>query len=463
MGQLSAVVGIPTPLQCLFRPFPGACLAHILKDARYPQTMRSPVPDYLDEVLDQCREIDDGELADYIPELAQADPDLLAAAICVPSGMIYSAGDCEAQFTIQSISKPFTYALALREQGAEAVLSKVGVEPSGDPFNEISLSETGQPRNPMINVGAITTYSLVGPSDMAAEERFEQVRRGLSAFAGRELEVDDAVYSSEMETSDRNMALAHMVRSYGVIEQDPRAVVEGYIRQCSVKVSVRDLAVMAMTLASGGINPLTDEEVVPRRVARQVLSVMSTCGMYDAAGDWMTAVGIPAKSGVSGGVLGALPGVVGAATFSPRLDRYGNSTRGVRVFERLSEEMGMHLMDAAPVAEMALRSSGDYDLEGKQTHRIVLQGAIHFSAAEAVLRGLEEIADDGKPVVFDVTRVTGVNDVGRRMLLEGVRRIGLDGHSVALIDSRDVLPDPSQEGVRVRVIDDPSELEQERP
>lgn len=412
--------------------------------------MRSPVPDYLNEVLRQCHDDRTGELASYIPELAQADPDVLAAAICVPGGASYGAGDTSVPFTIQSISKPFTYALALRDRGTEVVLDKVGVEPSGDPFNEISLSEDGKPRNPMINVGALTTYSLVGGED---DDGFEQVRKGISAFAGRELEVDEAVFTSELDTSHRNMALAHMVRSHGVIQQDPGEVVRGYTRQCALLVTVKDLAVMAMTLAGGGRNPLTGEQVVPRWVARQVLSVMTTCGMYDAAGDWMTLVGIPAKSGVSGGIVGALPGVVGVATLSPRLDRYGNSVRGVRIFERLSHDMGMHLMETEPVAEIALRSAGDVDLHDGPAHRIVLQGGMHFGTAEAVLREFEVVPDDDKPVVVDISQVSSVNDVGRRMLLEGLRRLGLEHPLVVLVDPEAKLPDPQQDGVELRVVE----------
>lgn len=220
-------------------------------------------------------------------------------------GEVYGAGDIDTEFTIQSISKPFAYAMALADRGFAPVLAKVGVEPSGEAFNEISLeSDTGRPRNPMINAGAITVHSLAGPEGLNATERVERVADGLSAFAGRRLGTDDAVHASEMKHAHRNLAIAHMLRSHDILVEDARAVVDGYTRQCSALVSTRDLAMTAATLANRGMNPLSGEQVVPEPVVRQVLSVMFGCGMYDAAGDWGTQVGIPAKSGVAGGLIG---------------------------------------------------------------------------------------------------------------------------------------------------------------
>lgn len=397
--------------------------------------MRTPVPDYLEEVLGGCT-ADGGAVADYVPELAAADPDRLAVALTTLDGVTYSAGDDDVLFTVQSISKPFAYALALEDRGLAAVLEVVGTEPSGDAFNEISLEPgTGRPRNPMINIGAITTHSLVGEPGLAVAARSERLRRGLSAFAGRELVVDEEVLESEMGTAHRNLALAHMVRSRGTVTEDPTVLVREYTRQCALLVDVRDLAVMAATLAHHGVNPVTGERVVGARVARQVLSVMATCGMYDAAGDWLSVVGIPAKSGVAGGILGALPGEVGIGTFSPRLDRFGNSTRGVRVCERLSEDMGLHLMGMAPAGLAVVREVGlVHDDGGGTAWRAVLQGPVTFSGGERVLRELARIGADGVDVVLDLTRVSQVDDVGRRMLLEGVRRLGLDGHAVSVVD-----------------------------
>lgn len=414
--------------------------------------MKVPVDDYLSQVLAECGG-DDGQVADYIPELAAADPDRIAVALCVADGTTYAAGDAHVRFSIQSISKPFVYALALADRGLPAVLARVGVEPSGDAFNEISLEEgTGRPRNPMINVGAITTHALVGGDEADEQARFAQVHAGLSAFAGRELGVDEAVYASELASAHRNLALAHLVRSHDVITVDPHEAVRGYVRQCALLVDVRDLAVMAMTLAAAGRNPVTGEQVVPPAVCRQVLSVMATCGMYDAAGDWMTAVGIPAKSGVAGGILGALPGQVGIGTFSPRLDRVGNSARGVRVCERLSQDMGLHLMSSPPAAVDAVRELDRRSDGAAPWVQVALQGPLRFASAESALRALAGIEPGPDPVALDVSRVTSVDDVGRRMLLEAIRRLSLDGHRVVLVDPRDVLPDPDAgDGIRPQV------------
>ena len=225
--------------------------------------MRSVVHDYLAEALSDLAADDSGELAGYIPELAGANPDRLGAVFATVDGEVYGAGDADEEFTIQSISKPFAYALALADRGFSAVLAKVGVEPSGEAFNEISLeNETGRPRNPMINAGAITTRSLLGSEHLLPAERVDRVVRGLSAFAGRRLEVDETVCVSEMDNAHRNHASAHMLRSHNILTGDPRDVVEGYIRQCSVLVTARDLAVMAATLANQGVNPVTGERGV---------------------------------------------------------------------------------------------------------------------------------------------------------------------------------------------------------
>ncbi|OYN92807.1 glutaminase [Parenemella sanctibonifatiensis] len=314
--------------------------------------------------------------------------------------------------------------------------SGAAVEPSGNAFNEISLDPLGRPRNPMINIGAITTTSL---ASIDPDQRWQRIHSGLSAFAGRELEVDESVYRSELEISSRNMSLAYMVKAHDRLEGDPDRVVADYVRQCALVVDVRDLAVMGMTLANQGRNPITGEEVVPAAICRQVLSVMMTCGMYDAAGDWMSNVGFPAKSGVSGCIMGALPGQVGIGAFSPRLDRFGNSVRGVRVCERLSADMGLHLMQAPEAASHVLHSLGDTpetDKDGDGVRQMQLQGSLHFAASEAALRELARIPEDDTIIEIDLDRVTAINSVGKRMLREGVRRLRLDGHEVRVLDGQ---------------------------
>jgi len=398
--------------------------------------VRNPVRDYLLEVTDGLADVRDGAVADDIPALAAADPDRLALAVTTVGGRSYSVGDDDVEFSVQSISKPFAYAAALLDRGAEAVDAVVGVEPSGEAFDELSLERgTHRPRNPMINAGAIAVHGLLDAS--APGGRVGRVLDVFSALAGRRLVVDEEVHASEMATADRNLALAHMLRSYGLVTAEAHDVVDGYTRQCSVLVTVRDVAVMGATLASGGVQPLTGERVLPTAVARRTLSVMLAAGMYDAAGDWITHVGIPAKSGVSGGLLGALPGQAGICSFSPRLDAQGNSVRGTLAFRRLSSDMGMHLMEAERLGETVLRERRD---DGDQV-RYALQGVVDFTGAEHLLHELAR--EQGRsPVVLDLSHVDRVTDVGRRMVLEGLRRLRLDGRQVALVDDGEVLPDP---------------------
>ncbi len=396
--------------------------------------MRSPIEPYLASVLEELRE-DSGQLADYIPELQQVDPDSFGVALAMLDGQIYTAGDAEKAFTIQSVAKAFTYALAIRERGLDQVLANVGVEPSGDAFNAISLDHEGRPANPMINAGAITTFSLV-PGD-SAEEKFECVRRFLSQCAGRELEVDEEVFSSEMSTAFRNRGIANMLRASGALHADPDLAVEGYVRQGSIKVCARDLALMGATLASGGVQPVTRERVIDEEVAGHVLSVMTTCGMYDAAGDWVSAVGVPAKSGVGGGIVGASPGRLGIATFSPRLDEHGNSVRGVATCERLARDMGLHLMHIPEVGHLALREAitADYlenDFGTAAMYR--LQGTLDFVAAETVVRRMSNDEIDDRYVVVDLTEVVEVKMVALTMLAETMRAFDGEGRHVYLID-----------------------------
>ncbi|MDE0775728.1 MAG: glutaminase [Nocardioides sp.] len=416
--------------------------------------MRSPIPDYLLEVLDSCG-ADAGAVADYIPELAAANPERFGICVATVDGAVYAAGDADVEFTIQSMSKPFTYALALADRGVAEMDERVGVEPSGEAFNEISLDpETGRPRNAMINAGALLTHSLVDGEDAAA--RSQRVLAGFSRFAGRDLVVDESAFSSEFASAHRNLGMAHLLKASGVLECDPVEVVEGYTRQCSITVSCRDLAMMAATLANAGTHPLTQERLLSRPVVRQVMSVMMTCGMYDAAGDWMTDVGIPAKSGVSGGVIGALPGQVGVAVFSPRLDTHGSSVRGVQVFERLSGDMGMHLMDVAQEGRSALR--GSYVSEGEDAVTVYeMQGDLRFSGAETVVRAIAEADHTTTRVALDLTRVYRLHDVGRRMLLECVRRLELDGRGVLVIDPEHTLP-PAGSSDGLHVVDSLEEV-----
>ena len=299
---------------------------------------------YLDSLRARHAGLAGGSVADYIPELAHADPALFGICLATVDGAVYEAGDTRAPFTIQSISKPLTYGIALERLGEARVHDRIGVEPSGDAFNEISLTPgSGIPFNPMINAGAIACAGLVAE---AARDPLALVLGSYSAYAGRPLEIDQAVFESERETGHRNRAIAHLLRNFDVISDAPDRALDLYFSQCSVSVDCRDLATIAATIANGGVNPATGERAVSESVVRQMLSVMTTCGMYDSAGEWLMSVGLPAKSGVSGGILAVLPGRLGIAVYSPRVDSRGNSVRGVAVCRDLSRDLALHLVRA---------------------------------------------------------------------------------------------------------------------
>jgi glutaminase len=281
-----------------------------------------------------------GTVDESIPALASADPDLLGVALVGVDGEASSGGDADALFSVQSAVKPFLFAIALADTDGEA-LDRVGIEPTGEAFDAIKLeSGTGRPPNPMVNAGAILTAALVHGA--SSDERSERILRGLSAFAGRPLFVDEDVAVDEHLLGDRNHALAHLMRSEGTLTITADDAVAAYARACAVLVDAEALAVMGATLAAGGRNPVTGELVVPPAVARDVVSVMATCGVYDGSGRWMRSVGVPAKSSVSGAIVLAAPGVLGAAVISPPLDERGTSVRGHLAADLLSNELGLH-------------------------------------------------------------------------------------------------------------------------
>ena len=263
-----------------------------------------PVLEDLEQLHREIAVVTDGEVATYIPELAKADPKWFGICLVTTNGAVYEVGDSRQPFTIQSISKPFVYGLALEDNGRAEVLAKVGVEPTGDAFNSISLDAgTGRPRNPMINAGAIASAGLI-----AGKNRQSKLKRILETFAlytGRELSVDEAVYQSESETGHRNRAISHMLRNFNILTGDPIPVVELYFQQCSIAVTCRDLGIMAATLANRGVNPVTGKQAIRGEYVESVLSVMGSCGMYDYAGEWIYKIGMPSKSGVAGGLIAA--------------------------------------------------------------------------------------------------------------------------------------------------------------
>jgi glutaminase len=293
-----------------------------------------------------------GKVADYIPELATADSNWFALAAVTTDGRVVDYGDYQRRFTIQSISKPFMFGLALEEHGLEGVLAKVGVEPSGEAFNSIVLDDaSNRPFNPMVNAGAIAVADLIDGPDLTA--RTKKMLAMFSLYLGREVGIDSAVFLSERSTGHRNRAIAYLMQSCGMIRPRVEETLELYFQQCSVLVDCKDLAVMAATLANRGVNPLTGARAISERYVPYLLSVMYTCGMYDSAGEWAFRVGLAAKSGVSGGILAVAPGQLGLAAFSPPLDAKGNSIRGARALADLANELGVHLFAASDAPTVA--------------------------------------------------------------------------------------------------------------
>ncbi|MCL3862255.1 glutaminase A [Actinotalea sp. K2] len=304
-----------------------------------PGTIRRHVED----AYATCRDDHGGQVADYIPGLAQTPADLFGICFAAVDGQVYEQGDVEVPFSIQSISKPFVYALVCEAVGHTEARERLGVNGTGLPFDSVMAVELHEERtmNPLVNAGAIATTSLV-PGD-TVEDKWQLVLRGLSRFAGRDLELDEEILASESESNRRNRGIAHLLRGYDQLYFDPDGTTEVYTRQCSIAVTVHDLAIMAATLADGGVNPVTGERVVDAGTSRRVLAVMATAGMYERSGDWLYEVGLPGKSGVSGGIVTVSPGKGGLGTFSPPLDDAGNSVRGQRATRELSERLGLNL------------------------------------------------------------------------------------------------------------------------
>jgi len=405
----------------------------------------SPFHAYLARLHADLAGLSDGAVADYIPELAKAAPTGFGISFATIDGEVYSVGDSGTQFSIQSVSKPFAYGGALERLGAEAVMRKVGVEPTGDPFNSITLDlKNNRPYNPMVNAGAIAIAALTEGDTQA--ERLRNMEHLFARFAGRPLEVDEAVFRSETETGHRNRAIAYMMLNSAMIDRPPEEVLEVYFRQCALTITTEDLALMGATLANHGINPRSGERVLGPEQVRDVLTLMMSCGMYDYAGEWSYEVGLPAKSGVSGGILAVLPGQLAVAIWSPPLCPVGNSVRGVEACKRISRDFGLHLfMNAASVENvirretradtrqsLRVRNPRDRDLlveQGRQIAIVELQGALYFASAERVLRQLGQTIDEARFVIFDMRRLGSMDAAARRFFsdfLAGCRDAGIE-------------------------------------
>ena len=408
---------------------------------------------YLDQLHERFTSLDSGTVADYIPELFKADPEWFGIAIVTVDGHVYQSGDTYQPFSIQSISKAFTYGIALEDKGEDNVSARIDVEPSGEAFNSISLEpDTGRPRNPMINAGAIVATSLVDGDDGTA--RIKRILEKFARYAGRDLDIDEAIYHSEKSTGHRNRAIAHLLRNYNILENDPEDPLDAYFRQCSILVTARDLALMGATLANDGVNPVTGVRALDSAKVPRVLSVMATCGMYDYSGNWIYNVGMPAKSGVGGGVVAVLPGQLGLAVFSPRLDAKGNSVRGIAVCEALSADFGLHMLRVTRTTSASVlrtsytgasvRSKLNRDTvsdaflseAGEQVLVFELTGELMFVSAEIIAVAAIEQMEQRAYFILDLTRVTSIDQSACTLLAELIHELQ-ESDKVALVTGAD--------------------------
>ncbi|MDP2606451.1 MAG: glutaminase A [Deltaproteobacteria bacterium] len=394
----------------------------------------SPILASLQEIHAKYQQDFSGKVATYIPELAKADTSLFGIALVTADGQVYQTGDANHWFTIQSISKPFVYGVALEDQGLDYVLSKVGVEPTGEAFNSIVFDERrNRPFNPMVNAGAIATTALI--KGTGHDQRLARLLGKFSDLAGRPLSIDHAVYTSERTTGHRNRAIAYLELNFGMIDEPVNEHLDLYFEQCSILVSARDLAVMAATLANNGVNPLTGKRALDEPYVKNVLSVMYSCGMYDYAGEWSYRIGLPAKSGVGGGIIAVLPGQFGIGTFSAPLDEQGNSWRGIRACEDLSKRFKLHMFKSRLATGVVVRRSyrnttvrskrrrgaaAETILGEKGSSVCVyeLQGSLFFSTMEQVLRQVTNDMDSFTYLILDFKRVLQLDECARALLAQ---------------------------------------------
>lgn len=393
----------------------------------------SPIHSYLEKLLADLESVTGGQLATYIPELARADANWLGIAIVTVDGHVYQVGDARQPFTIQSISKALTYGLALEDRGIDAVLAKVGVEPSGEAFNSISLeSDSGRPFNPMINAGAIATTGLIADRD--GHPPMDRILAAFSRYTGRQVAIDETVYRSESTTGHRNRAISHLLYGHGILDREPEEVLDLYFRQCSILVTARDLAMIGASLANNGVNPVTGVIALREQHVEKVLSIMSTCGMYDYSGQWVFDVGMPAKSGVAGGIMAVLPGQLGLGVFSPLLDAKGNSLRGVEACRRVSRDFRLHLFNVArSTSATVIRAAYDCaryrsrrqrpapDTEflqqrGQRIRVFELRGELMFGATESISQQIVQQIDAIDFLIIDLRRVFEVDAAATTIL-----------------------------------------------
>jgi len=362
------------------------------------------IPDFvefcaeLERIFEKTKENLQGKVADYIPQLSRVDPELYAVALCTIDGQRFSIGDTEEDFCVQSACKPIFYCLALEEHGEDYVHRYIGREPSGQVFNELTLSKEGKPHNPMINAGAIMSGSMVG-ADLDPAVRFDFVlERWGSLCGGEKVGFDNLVYQSERKTADRNFALGYYMREHKAFPEnaDMLQALEFYFQSCSIEVNVEKMSVLAATLANGGVCPTNGERILKTKTVQHCLSLMVSCGMYDFSGEFAFTIGLPAKSGVSGILVIVIPNVMGMCLWSPRLDSRGNTVRGVEFCKELVKMFNFHNYDNLT----GVSDKADPRLNRIQTMATVGQliwaaskgdqGAIH----RLIVRGFDQGAGD---------------------------------------------------------------------
>jgi len=417
----------------------------------------SPLQEYLQELCSELAAVRSGAVASYIPELSRANPDWFGIAIATVDGHVYQVGDTQLPFTIQSISKAITYGLALEDNGLARMQGKVGVEPSGEAFNSISLeAQTGRPLNPMINAGAIATSGLIhGEQDKGPMQR---IMACFERYAGHGMAIDDKVYRSESETGHRNRAIAHLLYGYGILDRTPEEVLDIYFRQCSILVTARDLALIGACLANNGVNPVTGVTAISGKYVEKVLSVMSSCGMYDYSGSWLHDVGLPAKSGVGGGIMAVLPGQFGLGVFSPPLDAKGNSVRGIAACRRISEDLQLHLFnvvrstsasvirvhyDGAKIRSRRWRGMEEnriLDAEGGRIHVIELQGELKFGSAESVVQQIISQEAEFEFLIVDLKKVSDLDRAASQIFTRLARALHRNDRQVFFTNTHDHYP-----------------------
>ena len=371
-----------------------------------------------------------GKTADYIPELSRANPDQFGVALASSDGYIHEIGDSLQEFTIQSISKAFAYSLALELVGEKEVNKIIGVEPSGEAFNSIRFQNDNRPFNPMINAGAIACTALI--CSVEKSKAFKKIQKIMSDFAGRNLSLDEKVFKSENATGDRNRAIAWLLKNNKIIKTNVEQSLVTYFKQCSLLVSARDLATMGATLACNGINPVTKKRVISVENALKTMSIMVSSGMYDYSGEWVYRVGFPAKRGVGGGIIAALPSQFGLGTFSPPLDRQGNSVRGIEVCKRISSYYNLHILEiegnikdsiVASYNLQNIRSSTErkeknikiLEKFGAKAHVYELAGSINFMSVDYIVRRLQEL-DKKEFIILSMRKVSQLSSGADKLL-----------------------------------------------